>query len=166
MTTCNDRPLIGEAEALGQRRQILIRAAVLLSLGMGIRQSLGLFLRPIYVLGLAMMAAAGGAPALIAPGVLIGVALSCIASSLALTATARAIPEQRRSKVPGMVSAAGSLGTLLIHLRPRLCSRTKPGKLARCFSWLWQSRCYRQDVALAGPTGCREWARRRRQRAR
>src|SRR6516165_9175975 len=70
----------------------------------------------IYVLGLAMMAAAGGAPALIAPGVLIGVALSCTASSLALTATARAIPEQRRSKVLGVVSAAGSLGTLLIPL--------------------------------------------------
>jgi hypothetical protein len=56
----------------------------------------------IYVLGLAMMAAAGGAPTRIARGVLIGVALSCIASSLALTATARAIPEQRRSKVLGM----------------------------------------------------------------
>jgi predicted MFS family arabinose efflux permease len=35
---------------------------------------------------------------------------------LALTATARAIPEQRRSKVLGIVSAAGSLGTLLIPL--------------------------------------------------
>jgi hypothetical protein len=56
------------------------------------------------------------APALIASGVLIGVALSCTASSLALTATARAIPEQRRSKVLGIVSAAGSLGTLLTPL--------------------------------------------------
>src|SRR5580692_2482360 len=143
---------------------ILIGAAILLSLGMGLRQSLGLFLTPvtrdlaltaadftlavavqnivwglsqapvgaiadrfglrstmvagagIYVIGLAVMAAAGGAPALIASGVLIGVALSCTASSLALTATARAIPEQRRSKVLGIVSAAGSLGTLLIPL--------------------------------------------------
>ena len=149
---------------MGQTRLILIGAGVLLSLGMGIRQSLGLFLTPvtrdlalnatdftlavavqnivwglsqapvgaiadrlglrstivagagIYVAGLAVMAAAGGAPALIASGVLIGVALSCTASSLALTATARAIPEQRRSKVLGIVSAAGSLGTLLIPL--------------------------------------------------
>jgi MFS family permease len=149
---------------MGQTRLILIGAAVLLSLGMGIRQSFGLFLTPvtrdlalnaadftlavavqnivwglsqapvgaiadrfglrstmvsgaaIYVLGLAVMAAAGGAPALIASGALIGVALSCTASSLALTATARAIPEQRRSKVLGIVSAAGSLGTLLIPL--------------------------------------------------
>ena len=149
---------------MGQTRLILIGAAMLLSLGMGIRQSLGLFLTPvtrdlaltatdftlavavqnivwglsqapvgamadrfglrstmvagaaIYVLGLALMAVAGGAPALIASGVLIGVALSCTASSLALTATARAIPEQRRSKVLGIVSAAGSLGTLLIPL--------------------------------------------------
>ena len=149
---------------MGQTRLILVGAGVLLSLGMGIRQSLGLFLTPvtrdlalsatdftlavavqnivwglsqapvgaiadrfglrstmvagagIYVLGLAAMAAAGGAPALIASGVLIGVALSCTASSLALTATARAIPEHRRSKVLGIVSAAGSLGTLLIPL--------------------------------------------------
>src|SRR5438477_1929784 len=147
-----------------ETRFILIGAAVLLSLGMGIRQSLGLFLTPItrdlaltaadftlaiavqnivwglsqapvgaladrfglrstmvagagiYVLGLAIMAMAGGAPALIASGVLIGVALSCTASSMALTATARAIPEQRRSKVLGIVSAAASLGTLLIPL--------------------------------------------------
>src|SRR5262249_55706940 len=46
----------------------------------------------------------------------IGVALSCTASSLAMTATARAVPEARRSKVLGIVSAAGSLGTLLIPL--------------------------------------------------
>src|SRR5215470_17118847 len=57
----------------------------------------------IYVLGLGVMAAAGGAPALIVSGVLIGIALSCTASSLALTATARAIPEHRRSKVLGML---------------------------------------------------------------
>jgi MFS family permease len=67
-------------------------------------------------LGLAVMAVAAGAPALIAAGVLIGAALSCAPSSLALTATARAIPEQRRSKVLRIVSAAGSLGTLLIPL--------------------------------------------------
>ena len=149
---------------MGQTRLILIGAAVLLSLGMGIRQSLGLFLTPVtrdlaltaadftlavavqnivwglsqapvgaiadrfglrstmvagaavYVLGLAVMAMAAGVPALMASGVLIGVALSCTASSLALTATARAIPEHRRSKVLGIVSAAGSLGTLLIPL--------------------------------------------------
>ncbi|MBV8934926.1 MAG: MFS transporter [Alphaproteobacteria bacterium] len=149
---------------MGERRRILIGAAVLLSLGMGIRQSLGLFLTPvtrdlalsaadftlavavqnivwgvsqapvgaladrfglrstmvagaaIYVLGLTTMALAGGAAALIASGVLIGIALSCTASSLALTATARAITEQQRSKVLGIVSAAGSLGTLLIPL--------------------------------------------------
>ena len=149
---------------MGQTRLILIGAGVLLSLGMGIRQSLGLFLTPvtrdlaltaadftlavavqnivwglsqapvgaiadrfglrrtmmagaaIYVLGLAVMAAAGGAPALIISGALIGVALSCTASSLALTAVARAVSEERRSKVLGIVSAAGSLGTLLVPL--------------------------------------------------
>ena len=149
---------------MGQTRLILIGAGVLLSLGMGIRQSLGLFLMPvtrdlaltaadftlavaiqnivwglsqapvgaladrfglrrtmmagaaIYVLGLAVMAAAEGAPALIISGGFIGVALSCTASSLALTSVARAVSEERRSKVLGIVSAAGSLGTLLVPL--------------------------------------------------
>jgi MFS family permease len=147
-----------------QTRLILVGAAVLLSLGMGIRQSFGLFLTPvtrglaltaadftlaiavqnivwgvsqapigaiadrfglratmmagaaIYVVGLAVMAAAGGALALIVSGVFIGVALSCIASSLALTAAARAVSEERRSQMLGVVAAAGSLGTLLVPL--------------------------------------------------
>ena len=126
---------------LRRTRLILIGAALLLSLGMGIRQSFGLFLTPvtrdlavtaadftlavavqnivwgisqapigaiadrfglrltmmagaaIYVVGLAIMAAAGGVPALIVSGALIGVALSCIASSLAMTAVARRLPD-------------------------------------------------------------------------
>jgi MFS family permease len=147
-----------------QTRLILIGAALLLSLGMGIRQSFGLFLTPvtrdlavtaadftlavavqnivwgvsqapigaiadrfglratmmagavIYVIGLAVMAAAAGAPALIVSGGFIGVALSCIASSLAMTAAARAVSEERRSQMLGVVAAAGSLGTLLVPL--------------------------------------------------
>ena len=50
------------------------------------------------------------------PARLIGVALSCTASSLAMTAVARAVSEQRRSKMLGIVSAAGSLGTLMVPL--------------------------------------------------
>ena len=147
-----------------QTRVILIGAAVLLSLGMGLRQSLGLFLTPvtrdlavtageftlsvaiqnivwglsqapvgaiadrfglrvtmmagagIYVIGLGVLAAAGGATALYISGALIGVALSCTASSLALTAAARAIPAARRSTMLGIVAAAGSLGTLMVPL--------------------------------------------------
>src|SRR5258707_9592949 len=153
-------PPRGPAEA----RLVLIGAAVLLSLGMGIRQSFGLLLTPvtrdlaltagdfplavavqnivwglsqaptgaiadrfglratmmagaaIYVIGLGVMAAAGGATALIVSGGLIGVALSCTASSLGLTAAARAVPEARRSKVLGVVAAVGSLGTFLVPL--------------------------------------------------
>src|SRR5438105_9322801 len=140
---------------------ILIGAAILLSVGMGIRQSLGLFLTPmtrdlgiaaadftlaiamqnivwglsqapvgaladryglrvtliagaaIYVVGLAIMALAGGTAALLVSGAFIGIALSCTASSLAMTATAPAVPEARRSKPLGTGSAAGSPGTLL-----------------------------------------------------
>jgi MFS family permease len=157
-------PLPRRHDNLSGTRLILIGAAVLLSLGMGIRQSLGLFLTPvtrdlaltaadftlavavqnivwglsqapvgaiadrfglratmiagaaIYVVGLAIMAAAGGAPALLISGGLIGVALSCTAASLAMTAAARAVSEERRSKMLGVVSAAGSLGTLLVPL--------------------------------------------------
>jgi predicted MFS family arabinose efflux permease len=148
----------------GYTNIILIGAAVLLSLGMGIRQSLGLFLTPvtrdlavsaadftlavavqnivwglsqapvgamadrfglrvtllagaaIYIVGLAIFVAAGGVPALIVSGAFIGVALSCTASSLAMTATARAVSEEKRSRTLGIVSAAGSVGTLLIPL--------------------------------------------------
>jgi MFS family permease len=143
-------------------RSILIGAALLLSLGMGLRQSFGLFLTPVtrdlaitassftlaiaiqnvvwgisqapigaladrfglrvtmlsgaagYVAGLVVMANASGAAALIVSGALIGIALSCTASSLVMTACARAVSEKSRSRVLGMVSAAGSLGTLMI----------------------------------------------------
>jgi MFS family permease len=143
-------------------RSILIGAALLLSLGMGLRQSFGLFLTPVtrdlaitassftlaiaiqnvvwgisqapigaladrfglrvtmlsgaagYVAGLVVMANASGAAALIVSGALIGIALSCTASSLVMTACARAVSEESRSRVLGMVSAAGSLGTLMI----------------------------------------------------
>src|SRR5205085_526790 len=70
----------------------------------------------IYVVGLAIMALAGGVVALLVSGAFIGIALSCTASSLAMTATARAVSEERRSKTLGIVSAAGSLGTLLVPL--------------------------------------------------
>jgi predicted MFS family arabinose efflux permease len=148
----------------GDTRLILIGAAVLLSLGMGLRQSLGLFLTPvtrdlgvsaadftlaiaiqnivwgisqapvgaiadrfglritmmagavIYVVGLGVMALATGAGALMLSGALVGIALACTASSLALTACARAVSEERRSKMLGVVSAAGSLGTLMVPL--------------------------------------------------
>src|SRR5215467_13440559 len=157
-------PMTTSPSTLRQTRLILIGAAVMLSLGMGLRQSFGLFLTPvtrdlaltaadftlavavqnivwgisqapigaiadrfglratmmagaaIYVIGLAVMAAAGGALALIVSGVLIGVALSCVASSLAMTAVARTVSDERRSQTLGVVAAAGSLGTLLVPL--------------------------------------------------
>src|SRR5262245_47507762 len=150
--------------AQGSTRLILIGSAMLLSIGMGLRQSLGLFLTPvtrdlaltaadftltiaiqnivwgvsqapvgaiadrfglritlvagtaIYIAGLAVMAAAGGETALVVSGVLIGLALSCTASSLALAACARAVPEQSRSKTLGVVAAIGSLGSLIVPL--------------------------------------------------
>src|SRR4051794_229314 len=140
------------------RRQtgfILVGAAVLLSLGMGLRQSLGLFLPPvtrglgiaaadftlalavqnivwglsqagvgaiadrfglrmtmlagavIYVIGMMVMAAANGAAQLLGSGALIGIALSCTASSLALTAVRRPGFEGRRRQKVGVGPARG-----------------------------------------------------------
>src|SRR5712675_1247530 len=165
----------------GQVRMILIGAALLLSLGMGIRQSLGLFLTPvtrdlglaaadftlaiamqnivwglsqapvgaladryglrvtliagaaIYVVGLVIMALAGGTAALLVSGGFIGIALSCTASSLAMTATARAVPEERRSKTLGIVSAAGSLGTLLVPLATQGLLAHEPWQIGALF---------------------------------
>ena len=174
-------------------RLILIGAGILLSLGMGLRQSLGLFLTPvtrdlaltaadftlavaiqnivwgisqapvgaiadrfglkvtmlagaaIYVVGLGVMAAAGGVAALIVSGALIGVALSCTASSLALTAVARAVPEERRSKTLGIVSAAGSLGTLMVPLATQ-------GLLAH-YAWQWGALFFVALAATMLPAG-------------
>src|SRR5688572_15108954 len=152
------------ASSGSQANRILLGAALLLALGMGIRQSFGLFLTPvtqdlaitaadftlaiatqnivwglsqafvgaladrfglrimmiagavIYIVGLGIMAAAQGVLALFISGGLIGVAVSCTATSLALTACARAVSEQRRSMMLGVISAAGSLGTLVVPL--------------------------------------------------
>jgi MFS family permease len=162
-------------------RLILIGAAVMLSLGMGLRQSLGLFVTPvtrdlalttadftlaiaiqnilwgisqapvgaladrfglritmmvgaaIYALGMTVMALADGATALYVSGAFIGIALSCTASSLAMTAAARAVSEARRSKTLGIVSAIGSLGTLFIPLTTQSLLAHQPWQIGTLF---------------------------------
>ncbi len=164
-----------------QTRLILIGAAVLLSLGMGMRRSLGLFLTPVtrdlavtaadftlaiaiqniiwgisqapvgaladrfglratimagaglYVIGLGVFAAAGDAGALNLSGALIGVALSCTASSLGLTASARAVSDRRRSMTLGIVAAAGSIGTLTVPLATQALLADYPWQIAALF---------------------------------
>jgi MFS family permease len=164
-----------------QVRLILIGTALLLALGMGIRQSFGLFLAPvthdlaitaadftlalaiqnavwglsqalvgaiadrfglritmmagaaIYVLGLGVMAAAQGTLALIVSGGLIGIALSCTATSLAITACVRAVSEKRRSIVLGLVSAVGSLGTLVVPLATQALLLHQPWQTGALF---------------------------------
>ena len=164
-----------------QARLILIGTALLLTLGMGMRQSFGLFLAPvthdlavtaadftlalavqnivwglsqalvgaiadrfglritmmagaaIYVVGLGIMAAAQGALALIISGGLIGVALSCTATSLAMTACVRAVSEERRSMTLGLVSAAGSLGTLVVPLATQALLAREPWQIGALF---------------------------------
>ena len=141
---------------------ILTGAAVMMSIGMGMRQSLGLFLPPvthdlaitaadftfavaiqniawglsqapvgaiadkwglrpamlagcvIYIIGMLAMLAADSAATLAISGGLVGIALSCTASSLAMTAAARAVSPERRSAILGVVGACSSVGTLVI----------------------------------------------------
>ena len=164
-----------------QARLILIGTALLLTLGMGMRQSFGLFLAPvthdlalmasdftlalaaqnivwglsqalvggiadrfglritmmvgaaIYVVGLGIMAAAQGALALIIAGGLIGVSLSCTATSLAMTACVRAVSEEWRSMMLGLVSAAGSLGTMVVPLATQALLAREPWQVAALF---------------------------------
>jgi len=164
-----------------QARLILIGTALLLWLGMGIRQSFGLFLQPVtqdlavtaaeftlalaiqnavwglsqavvgatadrfglritmmvgavtYVVGLGIMAAAQGALALIISNGLIGIALSCTATSLTMTACVRAVSEKRRSMMLGLVSAAGSLGTLVVPLATQVLLAREPWQIGVLF---------------------------------
>src|SRR4051812_34123651 len=162
-------------------RRILIGTALLLTLGMGIRQSFGLFLGPVthdlaltaadftlmlaiqnivwglsqafvgaaadrfglritmmagaafYVAGLGVMAAAQGELALIVAGGLIGIALSCTATSLAMSACARAVSAERRSMTLGLVSAAGSFGTLIVPIATQTLLAREPWQIAMLF---------------------------------
>ena len=141
---------------------ILGGAAVMLSLAMGMRQSLGLFqphlirdigitaadfslaiavqnllwgatqpfvgmladrhgARPVMVAGVLVyagglalsMVAASPLVLMLAWGVCIGLALSCTASTIAMSVTSRAVSPARRSVAMGTVSAVGSLGLTL-----------------------------------------------------
>jgi len=169
------------APSASQARLILIGTALLLTLGMGIRQSFGLFLSPvtrdlgvtaaeftlalavqnivwglsqalvgatadrfglrmtmmagaaIYVIGLGIMAVAQGALALIVAGGLMGVALSCTATSLAMTACVRAVSAARRSTMLGVVSAVGSLGTLVVPLATQALLAREPWRVGIVF---------------------------------
>jgi MFS family permease len=150
--------------SVSQARLIIIGASLMLMIGIGIRQSFGLFLTPMtqdigitasdYTLafavqniawgvsqamvgaladrfglrilmlagvaifggGLAVMATAQGALALLVSGGLIGIALSCTTTSLTMSAVIRAVPENRRSRMLGLTSALGSIGMFAVPI--------------------------------------------------
>ena len=87
----------------------------------------------VYIVGLGIMAAAQGSLALIVSGGLVGIALSCTATSLAMSACVRAVSEQRRSMTLGLVSAAGSLGTLLVPIATQAVLAREPWQIAMLF---------------------------------
>jgi predicted MFS family arabinose efflux permease len=141
---------------------ILLGAAVMLSISMGLRQSFGLVMQPLtrdiaitvsdftlalsiqnlgwgllqpfagalavrlgfrpvmlagalfYGAGLLVLAGAGGMfSVIVGAGLLIGIALACTASGMALAVSSRAVSSAVRSTVLGFITAAGSLGALL-----------------------------------------------------
>ncbi len=151
-----------DSRPLRSHAAILIGASVLLTMAMGLRQSLGLFVQPavrdlsmavadftmaiavqnlvwgfaqplagawavrygfravmtaggaLYVLGLlALGTASGYFGVMLGAGVLIGLALSCVGSGMAMAVASRPVSAARRSAVLGIVSAAGSLGPMI-----------------------------------------------------
>lgn len=141
---------------------ILIGAAIMLTVSMGLRQSLGIFLQPLtkdiaisvssftlaiavqnlawgflqpiagaltvrwgfrivmlagaalYIAGLVLMANAHGIVAIvIGAGFLIGASMACTGPAIGMAVAARAASPAYRSTVLGVVSAAGSLGTMM-----------------------------------------------------
>jgi predicted MFS family arabinose efflux permease len=155
----SQRPKLGS-----QRAAVIIAiAATVLSLSMGLRQSLGLFLGPInldlgvsasafgfamalqniiwgisqpfvgmlgdrhgarpvligsaivYAAGLLLMAADGPVMGLdIGGGIIAGLGVAGTGFGVLLGAVSRAVPPERRSQTVGLVSAAGSIGTLVL----------------------------------------------------
>ena len=87
----------------------------------------------IFVVGLGIMAAAQGVLGLIVSGALIGVASACTTTSLAMTAVARAVSQQRRSMMLGIVAAAGSLGTLVLPLVTQALLVREPWQIGMLF---------------------------------
>jgi predicted MFS family arabinose efflux permease len=145
----------------GQAYAMLGGAALMMTLGMGIRQNLGLFQAPasrdlgiaisdfalaisvqqvawgvaqpfagiladkygtrwvsifgsvIYIVGVVLTATATSTwPIVLGAGVMIGVALACTSSGITANIAARVVAPQRRTLAFGLVSAAGSIGTM------------------------------------------------------
>lgn len=68
----------------------------------------------LFILGIWLTATAQGAPAIVlGAGVLIGVALACTTSGITANIAARVVKPTRRTLAFGIVSAAGSVGTML-----------------------------------------------------
>ncbi|MEM9358936.1 MAG: MFS transporter, partial [Pseudomonadota bacterium] len=73
-----------------------------------------LFAGPVYVLGLIFMALGGAVGLHIGGGVLVGLAVAGSAFGVVLGAVARSVPDDKRAIAVSIVSAAGSIGTMVL----------------------------------------------------
>jgi len=82
----------------------------------------------IYALGVLLTATATSTlPIVIGAGVLIGLALACTTAGIAANIAARVVAPHRRTLAFGIVSAAGSIGTMLTRPLPPTSSITATG---------------------------------------
>src|SRR6266850_1600379 len=109
----------------GNRRAMLLLillSGLIISLCMGLRQSLGLFMRPmtlvtslLYAAGLLLMIVSKSIPGgLEVAGFLIGIGTAGAGFGVLIGTISRATPPEKRSQTVGLVAAAGSLGTMVI----------------------------------------------------
>jgi len=99
----------------------------------------------LYAAGVACMAHSSTPLALtLSVGVLIGVAMSCTTYNIAFGALGRACPPERRSKVFGICSAAGSFGQFLLMPLALV--------LITGVSWYWALIVFAVFAALMSPT--------------
>jgi predicted MFS family arabinose efflux permease len=171
---------------------VIAIAATVLTLSMGVRQSLGLFLGPIirdlgvsasafgfaialqnivwgisqpfigvlgdrygarplligsaivYALGLLLMATTGPAIGLnIGGGIIAGLGVAGTGFGVLLGAVSRAVPPEKRSQTIGLVSAAGSLGTLVLAPLGQM--------LIDDFGWRWALVVFAAVAAAMAP---------------
>ena len=110
----------------------------------------------LYIAGMLTFALAEGMlGVMLGAGVMIGLALACTASAIALAVGSRAVPSHWRSLVLGAITASGSLGALCRRRSARCWPSTSAGGPASWAFSCWRSACCRRRGSPAASIACR-----------